>query len=242
LARTGGYVGKFAGRGKADVGAGQGGAAVASLAPMPHDHSDPDHAHALLPPDPALRVKALETILTERGLIDPAALDEIIDTYQNRIGPQNGARVVARAWIDPVFKAALLGDATAVVADLGFFGRQGEHVVAVENTTRIHNMVVCTLCSCYPWPLLGIPPGWYKSDAYRSRVVREPRAVLADFGVTLAQGTAVKVWDSTAEVRYLVIPMRPEGSEGMDESALATLVTRDSMIGTGLALLPGAAP
>ena len=205
---------------------------------MPHDHSDHDHSHALLPPDPALRVKALETLLTAKGLIDPAALDEIIDTYENRIGPRNGAEVVARAWSDRDFRAALLKDATAVVAEMGFFGRQGEHMVAVENTDEVHNIVVCTLCSCYPWPLLGIPPGWYKSDAYRARVVREPRKVLAEFGVELPEGTAVRVWDSTAEVRYLVIPQRPAGSEGLDVAALADLVTRDSMIGTGLAKAP----
>ena len=207
-------------------------------AAMHHDHSDHDHSHALLPPDPALRVKALETLLTAKGLIDPAALDEIIDTYENRIGPRNGAEVVARAWSDPDFRAALLKDATAVVAEMGFFGRQGEHMVAVENTDKVHNIVVCTLCSCYPWPLLGIPPGWYKSDAYRARVVREPRKVLAEFGVDLPADTAVRVWDSTAEVRYLVIPQRPAGSEGMDVAALADLVTRDSMIGTGLAKAP----
>ncbi|NDW47396.1 nitrile hydratase subunit alpha [Ruegeria sp. PrR005] len=203
---------------------------------MPHDHHD--HPHSLLPPDPALRVKALETILTRKGLIDPAALDEIIDTYQNRIGPQNGARVVARAWADPAFKAALLADPMPLLTKLGYYGRQGEHMVVVENTPETHNMVVCTLCSCYPWPLLGIPPGWYKSDAYRSRAVREPRKVLAEFGVVLPEGTAVRVWDSTAEIRYLVLPMRPEGSEGLDEEALAALVTRDSMIGTGLARVP----
>ena len=207
-----------------------------NLRPMPHD--DPDHPHSLLPPDPALRVKALETILTRKGLIDPAARDEIIDTYENRIGPRNGAHVVARAWTDPAFRAALLEDATPVVAEMGYFGRQGEHMVAVENTDAVHNMVVCTLCSCYPWPLLGIPPGWYKSDAYRARAVREPRAVLADFGVTLPEETAVRVWDSTAEVRYLVIPRRPEGSEALSEAALMDLVTRDSMIGTGLARQP----
>ena len=207
---------------------------------MPHDHHDHDDPHALLPPDPALRVRALETLLARKGLIEPAALDEIIDTYQNRIGPRNGAQVVARSWADPAFRAALLEDATPVVADLGFFGRQGEHVVAVENTAEVHNMVVCTLCSCYPWPLLGIPPAWYKSDAYRSRAVREPRKVLAEFGVTLPEGTAVRVWDSTAEVRYLVIPRRPEGTEGMGVDELAKLVTRDSMVGTGLARIPGA--
>ncbi|MGJ8625664.1 MAG: nitrile hydratase subunit alpha [Sulfitobacter sp.] len=205
---------------------------------MPHDHSDHDHPHTLLPPDPALRIKAIETLLTEKGLIDPAALDVIIDTYENKIGPRNGAQVVARAWADPDFKAALLADATAVIDGMGFYGRQGEHMVAVENTAEVHNIVVCTLCSCYPWPLLGIPPGWYKSDAYRARVVREPRKVLSDFGVELPQETAVRVWDSTAEVRYLVIPERPAGTNGMDEEALMALVTRDSMIGTGLAITP----
>ncbi|MDG1169723.1 MAG: nitrile hydratase subunit alpha [Sulfitobacter sp.] len=205
---------------------------------MPHDHSDHDDPHALLPSDPALRVKALETLLVQKGLIDPAALDEIIDTYENKIGPRNGARVVVKAWTDPGFRAALLEDATAVVADLGYYGRQGEHMVAVENTDELHNMVVCTLCSCYPWPLLGIPPGWYKSDAYRARAVREPRKVLAEFGVTLPEHRAVRVWDSTAEMRYLVIPQRPEGTEGMDEEALMGLVSRDSMIGTALAGTP----
>ncbi|CUH44893.1 nitrile hydratase subunit alpha [Ruegeria atlantica] len=203
---------------------------------MPHD--DHDHPHTLLPPDPALRVKALETILTRKGLIDPAALDEIIDTYQNKIGPQNGSRVVAKAWTDPDFKAALLKDATSVVADLGYYGRQGEHMVVVANTPEQHNMVVCTLCSCYPWPLLGIPPGWYKSDAYRARAVREPRKVLAEFGVTLPETSSVRVWDSTAEVRYLVLPMRPEDTDGLTEDELAALVTRDSMIGTGLPKVP----
>jgi nitrile hydratase len=213
---------------------------------MPHDHHDHEHdhdhedghAHAHLPPDPALRVRALETVLTARGLVDPAALDAIIDMYQNRIGPQNGAKVVARAWVDPEFRAALLADATAVVAAMGFYGRQGEHVTAVANAPGSHNMVVCTLCSCYPWPLLGIPPAWYKSDAYRARAVREPRRVLADFGVSLPEGTAVRVWDSTAEMRYLVIPERPAGTEGWDEDRLAALVTRDSMIGTGLPTAP----
>lgn len=209
---------------------------------MPHDHSDhshdPDHPHTLLPPEPALRVRALETLLERKGLVDPAALDAIIDTYENRIGPRGGAQVVARAWTEPEFRAALLEDATAAVADMGLYGRQGEHIVAVENTGAVHNMVVCTLCSCYPWPLLGIPPGWYKSDAYRARAVREPRKVLADFGVTLPRETAVRVWDSTAEVRYLVVPRRPEGAEGLDRDALAALVTRDSMIGCGLAVTP----
>ncbi|XHY15316.1 Low-molecular weight cobalt-containing nitrile hydratase subunit alpha (plasmid) [Pseudoseohaeicola sp. NH-UV-7] len=185
-----------------------------------------------------MRVRALETILTQKGLIDPAALDEIIDTYQNRIGPQNGARVVARAWSDPAFRARLLEDADAVLQDMDIYGRQGEHMVVVENTDQTHNVVVCTLCSCYPWPVLGIPPGWYKSDAYRARVVREPRKVLADFGIELPADTAVSVWDSTAEVRYLVLPQRPAETKGLDVDALAQWVTRDSMIGTGLPQAP----
>ena len=197
---------------------------------MPHD----DHAHTVLPSDPALRVKALETLLVQKGLIDPAALSEIIDTYENKIGPKNGAAVVARAWDDPAFLDALRADATAVLSDLGYYGRQGEHMVVVENTPETHNMVVCTLCSCYPWPVLGIPPAWYKSDAYRARAVREPRKVLSEFGVTLPETTKIRVWDSTAEVRYLVIPMRPKGSEGMSQEELAALVTRDSMIGTAV--------
>lgn len=205
---------------------------------MPHDHHDHDHPHALLPPAPALRVKALETILTQKGLIDPAALDAIIDTYENRIGPRNGAHVVAKAWREPAFLEALRRDADAALLELGYYGRQGEHMVVVENTPETHNLVVCTLCSCYPWPLLGIPPGWYKSDAYRARVVREPRRVLADFGVSLPDETAVRVWDSTAEVRYLVLPMRPEGTQGWSEEALMEIVTRDSMIGTGVVQVP----
>ena len=201
---------------------------------MPHDSHDHSHAHSVLPTDPALRVKALETLLTNKGLIDPAALDAIIDTYQNKIGPKNGAFVVARAWSDSNFYENLFSDATATVADLGFYGRQGEHIMALQNTDETHNIVVCTLCSCYPWPLLGIPPTWYKSDAYRARAVREPRKVLAEFGVTLPTETSVRVWDSTAELRYLVIPQRPKGTEGWSEEKLAALVTRDSMIGTGL--------
>ena len=206
---------------------------------MPNDHHD-DNPHSLLPSEPALRVKALETILAEKGLVDPAALDAIIDLYAHEIGPQIGASLVAKAWVDDGFRAGLLADADTVITQLGHGGRQGEHVVVVENSPDTHNMVVCTLCSCYPWPLLGIPPGWYKSDAYRARAVREPRAVLAEFGVTLADGTNVRVWDSTAEIRYLVLPMRPPGTDGMDEAALAALVTRDSMIGTGLPRAPGA--
>lgn len=181
-----------------------------------------------------IRVRALETLLTEKGYVDPAALDELIDTYQTRVGPRNGARVVARAWADPDFLAWLRRDATAAIASIGFEGRQGEHMVAVEQTDDTHNVVVCTLCSCYPWPVLGLPPTWYKSAPYRSRVVRDPRGVLDEFGVTLPDGVDVRVWDSTAEVRYLVIPQRPAGTDGWSQEQLAELVTRDSMIGVGL--------
>lgn len=205
---------------------------------MPHDHSDHDHPHSRLPSDPELRVKALETLLVEKGLVDPAALNALIDTYENKIGPRNGARVVAQCWVNPAFRERLLSDATAAIAELGFEGRQGEHMVAVENTESRHNLVVCTLCSCYPWPVLGIPPSWYKSDAYRSRAVREPRAVLSEFGVVLDAETSVRVWDSTAEVRYLVVPQRPEGTENLSEDELAALVTRNSMIGTDVLKAP----
>ena len=181
-----------------------------------------------------LRGRALETVLTQKGYVDPAALDELIDAYQTRVGPRNGARVVARAWTDPAFREWLCRDATAAVASLGYQGRQGEQLVAVENLPGRHNLVVCTLCSCYPWPVLGLPPVWYKSTAYRARAVRDPRGVLADFGVTLPESTEIRVWDSTAEVRYIVIPERPAGTADLNEEALATLVTRDSMIGTGL--------
>lgn len=185
-----------------------------------------------------LRVRALESVLTQKGYIDPAALDALIDTYQTRVGPRNGARVVARAWVDPAFRQWLLADATAAIASLGYTGRQGEHMVAVENTDELHHMVVCTLCSCYPWPVLGLPPTWYKSAPYRSRVVKDPRGVLADFGTTLPEATRIRVWDSTAEVRYLVIPQRPAGTESLGEDELAALVSRDSMIGTRLVELP----
>lgn len=205
---------------------------------MPHDAHDHDQPHSLLPSDPALRVKALETLLIGKGLVDPATLDEIIDTYQTKIGPQNGAEVVARAWSDDAFRDLLFNDATAAVSQMGFYGRQGEHIVAVQNADNVHNLVVCTLCSCYPWPLLGIPPGWYKSDAYRARAVREPRKVLAEFGVTLPENVSVKVWDSTAEIRYLVVPQRPAGTEGWDVKDLANLITRDAMIGAGLIAAP----
>ena len=181
-----------------------------------------------------LRVRALESVLVDKGYVDPAALDELIDTYETRIGPRNGARVVARAWVDASYRAWLLSDATTAIAWLGYTGRQSEHMIAVENTPQRHNLVVCTLCSCYPWAVLGLPPTWYKSAPYRSRAVRDPRGVLAEFGVTLPPDTDIRVWDSTAEVRYLVVPMRPIGSEDLNEEELAALVTRDSMIGTGL--------
>ncbi|MGL4636335.1 MAG: nitrile hydratase subunit alpha [Beijerinckiaceae bacterium] len=198
------------------------------------------HNHSHGPEGPwnnmELRVKALETVLVEKGYVDPAALDVLIETYEHKIGPRNGAMVVAKAWSDPAYLARLRADATAAIAELGFSGRQGEHMRIVENTPALHNLVVCTLCSCYPWSVLGLPPVWYKSAPYRSRAVIDPRGVLADFGVTLPAETKIRIWDSTAELRYLVIPNRPEGTQGMDESALADLVTRDSMIGTGLAL------
>ncbi len=199
-----------------------------------HGHDEHDAPHSHLPSDPALRVKALETLLVDKGLVDPAALDALIETYEHKIGPRNGAKVVAKAWCDPDFKAWLLKDATAAIASLGFSGRQGEHMVAVENSAALHNMVVCTLCSCYPWSVLGIPPVWYKSEAYRSRAVIDPRGVLSEFGVILPETTSVKVWDSTAEVRYLVIPQRPEGTDDLNEEQLAEFVTRNSMIGTEL--------
>jgi nitrile hydratase len=202
-----------------------------------HDHDDDDHSE-LDPMD--VRVRALETLLTEKGYVDPDALDQLIDTYQTRIGPRNGARVVARAWVDREFREWLQRDATAAIASLDYTGRQGEHMVAIEQTEDTHNMVVCTLCSCYPWPVLGLPPTWYKSAPYRSRVVRDPRGVLAEFGVTLPDDVETRVWDSTAEVRYLVIPQRPAGTEGWSEEQLAALVTRDSMIGVGLPLDPAA--
>ena len=199
-----------------------------------------EHHHDHGPSEIELRVKALESLLVEKGLVDPRALDLLIDTYETKVGPRNGARVVAKAWSDPEYLAWLRRDASAAIASLGITGRQGADIVALENDAQVHNMVVCTLCSCYPWPVLGLPPVWYKSAPYRARVVAEPRCVLEEFGVTLPAKTEIRVWDSTAEVRYLVIPRRPEGSEGLDEAALADLVTRDSMIGTGLASDPAA--
>ncbi|MDQ7071529.1 MAG: nitrile hydratase subunit alpha [Rhodobacterales bacterium] len=201
---------------------------------MPHDHDN--HFD-----DMTAQVRALETILTDKGLVDPAAIDEIVDTYQDKIGPQNGARVVAKAWVDPQYAAWLARDATDAIASLGYMGRQGEHMNVVFNTPTTHNIVVCTLCSCYPWSVLGLPPVWYKSPAYRSRVVRDPRSVMAEFGFTLPKDTKIRVWDSTAEQRYLVVPMRPEGSDDLTEDALAALVNRDSMIGTKAATDVGAA-
>ena len=199
---------------------------------MPHDVEK--HSHSLLPSDPELKVKALETALVKRGLIDPAALDEIIDTYQNKIGPKNGATIIAKALLDKNFKKALIGDPMQILEKHGFLGRQGEHIKVVENTPEIHNIVVCTLCSCYPWPLLGIPPTWYKSDEYRSRVVREPRKCLSEFGVTLPKNTKVRVWDSTAEIRYLVLPILPDKYKDFDEEQLSEIISRDAMIGTAL--------
>ena len=199
---------------------------------MPHDVEK--HSHSLLPSDPELKVKALETALIKRGLIDPAALDEIIDTYQNKIGPKNGATIIAKALLDKDFKKALIRDPMQILEKHGFLGRQGEHIKVVENTPEVHNIVVCTLCSCYPWPLLGIPPTWYKSDEYRSRVVREPRKCLSDFGVTLPKDTKVRVWDSTAEIRYLVLPILPDKYKDFDEEQLSEIISRDAMIGTAL--------
>jgi nitrile hydratase subunit alpha len=203
-----------------------------------HHHHDHDHGSELSPLE--ARVRALETVLTEKGYVDPKALDLLVDSYETKIGPRNGAQVVARAWTDPDYKTRLLTDATGAIAELGFSGRQGEHMVAVENTEAVHNLVVCTLCSCYPWPVLGVPPVWYKSAPYRSRAVLDPRGVLADFGLSLPADREVRVWDSTAEIRYLVIPQRPAGTDGWTAQQLARLVTRDSMIGTGLAVEPAA--
>lgn len=199
-----------------------------TLPSAPHDH---EHHHQALPSDPALRTKALESLLVEKGLVEPAALDALIDAYENKIGPRNGARVVARAWVDPAYKRRLLEDGGAAIADLGFQGIQGEHMVVIENGPKVHNLVVCTLCSCYPWPVLGLPPVWYKSAPYRSRAVIDPRGVLNEFGLKLADDVEIRVWDSTAEIRYLVLPERPPGTEHMSEQQLADLVTRDAMIG-----------
>src|SRR5690242_3541726 len=211
---------------------------------MTHDHDHDhhhDHDHSELT-ETQLRVRALETVLTEKGYVEPAALDAIVETYETKIGPRNGARVVAKAWVDPAFRQRLLADGTAAIGALGYGGRSGNHLVALENTPSVHNMVVCTLCSCYPWAVLGLPPLWYKSAPYRSRAVAEPRAVLREFGVALPADTEVRVWDSTAELRYLVIPTRPAGTDGWSEEQLADIVTRDSMIGTGVIAPPAERP
>ena len=206
----------------------------------PRHHHDDEHDHSHLS-EMDVRVRALQSLLVEKGYLDPAALDVIIETYEHQVGPHNGARVVARAWSEPEFHEWLMRDATAAIASMGYTGRQGEHMVAVANTPQTHHMVVCTLCSCYPWPVLGLPPVWYKSAPYRSKAVMDPRGVLADFGVQVGDSVTLRVWDSTAEVRYLVVPMRPAGTEGWTQEQLAALVTRDSMIGTGMALPPSAA-
>ena len=200
-----------------------------------HQH---EHEHQAVPSDPALRVKALESLLVEKGLVDRAALDALVDTYENKIGPRNGARVVARAWVDPTYKARLLADANDAIADLGYVSRQGDRMVVVENTPTVHNLIVCTLCSCYPWPVLGLPPVWYKSAPYRSRAVIDPRGVLREFGLEVGENVEVRVWDSTAELRYLVLPERPAGSERMNEEELAALVTRDAMVGVAKVVVP----
>jgi nitrile hydratase len=206
-------------------------AAGAALTPeLPHTHTH-DHEHQAVPSDPALRVKALESLLVEKGLVDRAALDALVDTYENKIGPRNGARVVARAWVDPAYKTRLLADANDAMADFGYLSKQGDRMVVVENTSSVHNLIVCTLCSCYPWPVLGLPPVWYKSAPYRSRSVIDPRGVLREFGLDLPADVEVRVWDSTAELRYLVLPERPAGTDHLNEEQLAALVTRDSMVG-----------
>jgi nitrile hydratase len=213
-------------------------AAGAALSPeLPHAH-DHEHQHQTVPSDVALRVKALESLLVEKGLVDRAALDTLIDAYEHKIGPRNGARVVAHAWSDPAYKQRLLTNADAAIAELGYGGMQGEHMVALENTPQVHNMVVCTLCSCYPWPVLGLPPVWYKSAPYRSRSVIDPRGVLREFGLDLPSDVEVRVWDSTAELRYLVLPERPAGTEHLSEDQLAALVTRDSMVGVAKVASP----
>ena len=206
-----------------------------------HAHGHHHHDHQDVPDDIALRVKALESVLIEKRMVDPAELDEIVDRYENRIGPRNGARVVARAWIDPEYRKRLLADGTAAIAEFDYLGRQGEHMKVVENTDRVHNVIVCTLCSCYPWPTLGLPPSWYKSSAYRARTVIEPREVLREFGLDVPDEVEVRVWDSTAEIRYLVLPERPAGTEDLTEEELADLVTRDSMIGVARVAAPASA-
>jgi nitrile hydratase subunit alpha len=214
-------------------------AAGAAATSNPARAQDHDHDHQAVPSDPALRAKALESLLVEKGLVDPAALDALIDTFEHKVGPRNGARVVARAWVDPAFKQRLVADAPAAIAELGYTSGQGEHMLVVENGPKVHNLVVCTLCSCYPWPVLGLPPVWYKSAPYRSRAVIDPRGVLREFGTQLAEDCEVRVWDSTAELRYLVLPERPAGTANLTEEELAALVTRDSMVGVAKVPPPG---
>jgi nitrile hydratase len=211
---------------------------VGSATPADPDASEENQGHQAAPSDVALRVKALESILVEKGMVDPATIDAVIETYESKVGPRNGARVVARAWVDAAYRKRLLADGTAAIGELGYGGSQGEHMVVVENTPTVHNLVVCTLCSCYPWPVLGLPPTWYKSAPYRSRAVIDPRGVLREFGITLSDDVQVRVWDSTAEIRYLVLPQRPPGTEGMTEEQLAALVTRDAMVGVGIVPAP----
>jgi nitrile hydratase len=215
-------------------------AATAGAAMTPDSAHAHDHEHQAVPSDPALRVKALESLLVEKGLVDRAALDVLVDAYEHKIGPRNGARVVARAWVDPAYKVRLLADANDAMADFGFLSRQGDRMVVVENTPAVHNLIVCTLCSCYPWPVLGLPPVWYKSAPYRSRAVIDPRGVLREFGLELGQDVEVRVWDSTAELRYLVLPERPAGTEALSEEDLAALVTRDAMVGVAKVVVPPA--
>jgi nitrile hydratase subunit alpha len=205
---------------------------------MSHAH-DHDHDHQAVPSDPALRVKALESLLVEKGLVDPAALDVLVDTFEHKVGPRNGARVVARAWVDPAYKQRLLRDAPSALAEMGYTSGQGEHMMVLENSPKVHNVIVCTLCSCYPWPVLGLPPVWYKSAAYRSRAVIDPRGVLREFGTHIDEDAEVRVWDSTAELRYFVLPERPVGTQGLNEEQLAALVTRDAMVGVTKLAPPG---
>jgi nitrile hydratase len=229
---------------KAAVTAAAGAAATPGQAQAQGDGAAHGHAHQTIPSDLTLRVKSLESLLVDKGLVDRAALDALVDTFENKVGPRNGARVVAKAWVDSGYKQRLMADPDSAIAELGYSGQQGEHMVVVENTTSVHNMIVCTLCSCYPWPVLGLPPTWYKSAPYRSRSVIDPRGVLREFGLELPDHVEVRVWDSTAELRYLVLPERPAGTEGLSEDSLAALVTRDAMVGVAkvLPLKEGAAP
>jgi len=221
------------------IGAAASGAAAFVTPDLGQAQAAPEPGHQVVPSDPALRVKALESLLVEKGMVDPKALDAVVDAYETKIGPRNGARVVARAWVDPEYKRRLLANGTAAIAELGYGGSQGEHMTVLENTPKVHNLVVCTLCSCYPWPVLGLPPTWYKSAPYRSRAVIDPRGVLREFGTQVGEDVEVRVWDSTADLRYLVLPERPKGTENLTEEQLAALVTRDSMVGVQKVSAPG---